>query len=76
MCYSPPTQCYSRSNQQFDDVQLIMHSINDACLIARVTFEDNLEVHLGCGGNTSTSSLPSHLLPSSPLLTPPHPDLP
>ena len=53
-----------------------MHSINDACLIARVTFEDNLEVHLGCGGNTSTSSLPSHLLPSSPLLTHPHPDLP
>jgi hypothetical protein len=37
--------CYSRSNQQFDDVQLIMHSINDACLIARVTFEDKLEVH-------------------------------
>ena len=25
--------------------QLIMHSINDACLIARVTFEDTLEVH-------------------------------
>mgnify|MGYP000689135448 CR=1 FL=1 len=25
--------------------QLIMHSINDACLIARVTFEDELEVH-------------------------------
>ena len=36
---------YSRSNQQFDDVQLIMHSINDAVLTARVTFDDPLEVH-------------------------------
>ena len=37
--------CYTRCNQQFDDVQLIMHSINDACLAARVSFEDALEVH-------------------------------
>ena len=36
--------CYSRSNQQFDDVQLIMHAINDACLAARVTFSDPDEV--------------------------------
>ena len=37
--------CYNRSNQQFDDVQLIMHSINDACLSARVSFGDPDEVH-------------------------------
>ena len=36
---------YTEDNEQFDDVQLIMHSINDACLIARVTFADDLEVH-------------------------------
>ena len=37
--------CYNRLNQQFDDVQLIMHSICDACLAARVSFGDPDEVH-------------------------------
>ena len=37
--------CYNRSNEQFDDVQSIMHAINDACLAARVAFSDPDEVH-------------------------------
>ena len=37
--------CYTRYNQQFDDVQDIMHSINDACVDARVAFGDPDEVH-------------------------------
>ena len=37
--------CYNRSSQQFDDVQLIMHAINDACLSARVAFHDSDEIH-------------------------------
>ena len=37
--------CYTRYNQQFDDVQDIMHSINDACIDARVAFGDPEEVH-------------------------------
>jgi len=37
--------CYTRCNEQFNDVQSIMHDITDACLTARVTFADELEVH-------------------------------
>ena len=37
--------CYTRSNEQFADVQKIMHAINDACLAARATFDDPDEVH-------------------------------
>ena len=37
--------CYTRYTNQFDDVQLIMNSIVNACLSARATFSDQQEVH-------------------------------
>ena len=37
--------CYTRYNQQFDDVERIMHSITNACMMARVNFKDLNEVH-------------------------------
>ena len=39
--------CYTRYNEQFDDVQAIMHAINDACLSARCCFADPDEVRRG-----------------------------
>ena len=37
--------CYSRYNQMFDDVEKIMHSLTNACMLARVHFKDLNEVH-------------------------------
>lgn len=37
--------CYTRSESQFDDIQLIMHSINNACIAARSSFTDSTEIH-------------------------------
>ena len=37
--------CYTRNNEQFDDVQAIMHAINGACLSARGTFSDPEEAY-------------------------------
>ena len=37
--------CYTRYNQQFDDVERIMHAITNACMFARVHFKDLNEVH-------------------------------
>ena len=37
--------CYTRNNEQFDDVQSIMHAINGACLNARSTFSDPDETY-------------------------------
>ena len=37
--------CYTRYNQMFDDVERIMHSLTDACMLARVHFKDLNEVH-------------------------------
>ena len=37
--------CYTRYNEQFNDVQQIMHSIVNACSAARATFYDPDEVH-------------------------------
>ena len=37
--------CYSRYNEQFDDVQHIMHAIVNVTLMARANFSDRDEVH-------------------------------
>ena len=37
--------CYTRYNEQFGDVQSVMHSIVNACAAARATFDDPDEVH-------------------------------
>jgi hypothetical protein len=40
-----PADCYTRYNQMFNDVEHLMHSLIDACMLARVHFTDLNEVH-------------------------------
>ena len=36
--------CYTRYTNQLEDVQTMMHSIVDACMLCRIAFDDQREV--------------------------------
>ena len=36
--------CYTRSQNQFDDIQTMMHAINNVCIVARTSFGDDFEI--------------------------------
>lgn len=42
---SSAADCYTRYNSMFDDVENLMHALVDACMLARVFFVDQNEVH-------------------------------